>query len=338
MYQPSKISRAVSVLAITFASGFASAVVGGAQDHASENTSTAARQETNSPQSPVEILTPTDGVDFRPYLNVLVRDVRKKWYASMPEAALKGEKGEAVIRFQIESNGNAEGVVLETSSGKDVFDETAIQAIRDASPFQPLPATFKHPPITLRFVFYYNVRPPTGTTDAAAADCDAVPSATHAEGPFDRLEVLAFVSHNFDVTYAEKIICQRGIDFSPDAATLETFRIYNVQPALVATIGKLKPKTIDLPSPDRDRAYNSLTLALSDVRERATESRRCGLQARAPVSRRFSKSAFVICRLSSSDTEAVSGSRRTGTPVFGNLARRRGSIRGTRRGASLCGT
>jgi len=267
MYQPSKISRAVSVLAITFASGFASAVVGGAQDHASENTSTAARQETNSPQSPVEILTPTDGVDFRPYLNVLVRDVRKKWYASMPEAALKGEKGEAVIRFQIESNGNAEGVVLETSSGKDVFDETAIQAIRDASPFQPLPATFKHPPITLRFVFYYNVRPPSPTTDAAAADCDAVPSATPAEGPFDRLEVLAFVSHNFDVTYAEKIICQRGIDFSPDAATLEAFRIYNVQPALVATIGKVKPKTINIPSPDRDRAYNSLTLALSDVRE-----------------------------------------------------------------------
>ena len=69
------------------------------------------------------------------------------------------------------------------------------------------------------------------------------------------------------MTYAEKVICQRGIDFTPDAATLETFRIYNVQPALVATIGKVKPKTIDIPSPDRDRAYNSLTLALSDVRD-----------------------------------------------------------------------
>jgi tetratricopeptide (TPR) repeat protein len=81
------------------------------------------------------------------------------------------------------------------------------------------------------------------------------------------LEVLAFVSHNFDVTYAEKIICQRGIDFIPDAATLETFRIYNVPPPLVATIGKVKPKTTNIPSPDRDRAYNTLTLALSDVRE-----------------------------------------------------------------------
>jgi TonB family protein len=266
MHRSFSIRRAVGVLAIAVASAFATETVGRAQYHAQESTS-ARRQETNSPQSPVEILTPTDGVDFGPYLNVLVRDVRKKWYASMPEAALKGEKGEATIRFRIESNGNAEDVVLETSSGKDVFDQAAIQAIRDASPFQPLPATFKRPPITLRFVFYYNVRPPSPTTDAVAADCDVVPSATPAEAPFDRLELLGFVSHNFDVAYAEKIICQRGIDFSPDAGTFDSFRIYNVPPALVATIGKVKPKTISLPSPDRDRAYKSLTLALSDVRE-----------------------------------------------------------------------
>ncbi len=264
MHRSLRICRTVGILAITVVLAFVSAVVSRAQDQ--ESTS-APRQETNSPQSPVEILTPTDGVDFRPYLNVLVRDVRNKWYASMPEAALKGEKGKAVIQFRIESNGNAEGVVLETSSGKNVFDVAAIHAIRDASPFQPLPVTFKHPPITLRFVFYYNVRPPSPTADAVAADCDVVPSATPAEGPFGRLELLAFVSHNFDVAYAEKIICQRGIDFTADAATLETFRIYGVQPALVATIGKVKPKTINVPSPDRDRAYNSLTLALSDVRE-----------------------------------------------------------------------
>ena len=82
-----------------------------------------------------------------------------------------------------------------------------------------------------------------------------------------RLGLLGFVSHNFDVAYAEKIICQRGIDFSPDAETFDSFRIYNVPPALAATIAKVKPKTMSLPSPDRDRAYKSLTLALSDVRE-----------------------------------------------------------------------
>jgi TonB family protein len=215
----------------------------------------------------VQILTPTDGVDFSLYLNNLVREVRNKWYASMPEAALRGEKGEAIVLFRIHSNGEVDDVLVERNSGNDLLDQAAIQAIRNASPFHPLPTAFKRPSIALRFAFYYNVRPPTRTTDPPAADCDAVPSATQPEGPFDRLEVLAFVSHNFDVTYAEKIICQRAIDFASDAATLETFRIYGVQPALVATIGKVKPKTINVPSPDRDQAYNSLTLALSDVRE-----------------------------------------------------------------------
>jgi TonB family protein len=267
MYQPPKMSRTVSVLALMFASGFANGSLIHAQNRAPEANSTSAREATGPSENGVQILTPTDGVDFAPYLNVLVRDVRKKWYASMPEAALKGEKGEAIVLFRILSNGEAKDVWFERNSGNEVLDQAAIQAVRNASPFDPLPIAFKRPSIALRFVFYYNMRPETGTTGAAPADCDAVTSDTPAEAPFDRLEVLAFVSHNFDVTYAEKVICQRGIDFTPDAATLETFRIYNVSPPLVATIGKVKPKRTNAPSPDRDRAYNSLTLALSDVRE-----------------------------------------------------------------------
>jgi TonB family protein len=267
MSRPSNIRRAVSVLALMFTSGFASGAISRAQDRAPESTSSTARQATSASQSGVQILTPTDGVDFSLYVNTLVREVRNKWYASMPEAALKGEKGEAIVLFRILSNGEVKDVWFERNSGNDVLDQAAIQAVRNSSPFHPLPIAFKRPSIALRFIFYYNVRPPTVTTDAAAADCDAVPNATQPEGPFDRLEMLAFVSHNFDVAYAEKIICQRGIDFTADAATLETLRIYGVQPALVTTIGKVKPKTINVPFPDRDRAYNSLTLALSDVRE-----------------------------------------------------------------------
>jgi TonB family protein len=267
MLQPSNTRRAVSVLALVFASGFTNGSLSHAQDHAPEATSTAVPQTTSASQNNVQILTPTDGVDFKPYLNVLVRDVRKQWYASMPEAALKGEKGEAIVVFRILSNGEAKDVWLERNSGNDVLDQAAIQAIRNASPFHPLPIDFKGSSITLRFIFCYNMRPETGTTVAAPADCDVAPNAIPAEAPFDRLELLAFVSHNFDVTYAEKIICQRGIDFTPDAGTLETFRIYNVPPPLVATIGKLKPKTTNIPPPDRERAYNSLTLALSEVRE-----------------------------------------------------------------------
>ena len=267
MYPPPNIRRAVSVLALMFASAFASGAISHAQGHPPEVTSTAAPQATSASQNGVQILTPTNGVDFSLYLNTLAKEVRNRWYASMPETALKGERGEAIVLFRILSNGEVKDVSLERNSGNDVLDQAAIQAVRNASPFHPLPIAFKGPLIGLRFIFYYNMRPETGTTVAAPTDCDAASNATPAEAPFDRLEVLAFVSHNFDVTYAEKVICQRGIDFTPDAATLETFRIYNVPPPLVATIGKVKPKTISVPSPDRDRAYNSFTLALSDVRE-----------------------------------------------------------------------
>ena len=130
-----------------------------AQDHASENTSTAALQAASASQNGVQILTPTDGVDFSLYLNTLTKEVRNKWYASMPEAALKGEKGEAIVLFRIHSNGEADDVLVERNSGNDALDQAAIQAIRNASPFHPLPIAFKGPSIALRFIFYYNMRP-----------------------------------------------------------------------------------------------------------------------------------------------------------------------------------
>ncbi len=266
MYQPSNIRRAVSVLTLMFASGFASGSLSHAQDHAPDGTSTAARQATSASQNGVQILTPTDGVDFKPYLNILVTDVRRKWYTSMPQAALKGEKGEAIIRFRIESNGNAESVVLETSSGKDAFDETAIQAIRDSGPFQPLPQAFKGSSITLRFIFNYNVRPAPEETLTALADCGDIQNATSPEAPFDRLELLAFTSHTLDNTYAKRTVCRRGIDFNSDADALKFLQINGLPAVIARAVSQLKPKTINHPSAEAERAFVSLTLALEDER------------------------------------------------------------------------
>ncbi len=265
MLQPSNARRAVSLLALVFASGFANVSLSHAQDHPPEATSTAVPQATGASQNGVQILSPTNGVDFKPYLNALVQQVRRKWYASMPEAALKGEKGEAIVRFRIESNGNAEGVVLETSSGKDVFDEAAIQAIRDSGRFQPLPQTFKGPSLSLRFIFNYNVRPAPEETLAALADCGDIQNATSPEPPFDRLELLAFTSHTLDNTYGSRpsaavestsTPCGRGQN-----STIQWFASRDCEGGKRA-----KPKTINHPSADRERALVSLKLALEDER------------------------------------------------------------------------
>ncbi len=264
MSRLSNIRRAVSVLALTFASAFANGSLSHAQDHAPDGTSTAAPQATSSSQNGVQILTPTDGVDFKPYVNILVRDVRIKWYASMPEAALKGEKGEAVIRFRIESNGEVKDVSLERNSGNDVLDQAAIQAVRNASPFHPLPIAFKGPSITLRFIFNYNVRSAPEQTLAALADCGDIQNATSPEPPFDRLELLAFTSHTLDNTYAKQTVCRRGIDFNPDADAVKFLQVNGLPAVIARAVSELKPKTINHHSADRERAFVSLELALED--------------------------------------------------------------------------
>ncbi|HTU32197.1 MAG TPA: TonB family protein [Candidatus Acidoferrum sp.] len=110
-------------------------------------------------QGGVSILTPTNGVDFNPYLNRLVAIVRRNWFAVMPESALMGDRGVVSITFHINRDGSMPGIdpLMERTSGKEPLDAAAMSAIRTSSPFEPLPQEFKGPDIQLRFVFFYNL-------------------------------------------------------------------------------------------------------------------------------------------------------------------------------------
>jgi hypothetical protein len=110
-------------------------------------------------QGGVSILTPTNGVDFNPYLARLVAIVRRNWYAVMPESALMGDRGIVSITFHINRDGSMPVIdpVMERTSGKEPLDAAAMSSIRTSSPFEPLPQQFKGPDIQLRFVFFYNL-------------------------------------------------------------------------------------------------------------------------------------------------------------------------------------
>jgi TonB family protein len=210
----------------------------------------------------IKLLTPADGVDFNRYLTRIASVIKDHWYLAMPEVALAGGKGKATVLFQVRSDGGIENVTLETTSGKGSLDEAAIKAIRSSSPVDPLPAAFKGSSIELRFVFAFN-RPLDQPLPSA---CTALATGTPSAPPFDRLEFLAFAFANFDVPYAKRMICQRGIDFNPDSPTLQIFRINRVTPGLVETASNLKPRPASNPSPDRERAFATLQLALEDMR------------------------------------------------------------------------
>jgi len=107
---------------------------------------------------PLEVLTDTMGVDFGPYLQRVLHDVRLNWYNLIPESARAPlmKKGKLTIEFAILKNGTVAGMKLVATSGDVALDRGAWGGITASNPFPPLPGEFGGQYLGLRFTFYYN--------------------------------------------------------------------------------------------------------------------------------------------------------------------------------------
>jgi len=108
--------------------------------------------------SPVEVLTDTMGVDFKPYLDALMKTVRRHWYELIPESASM-KHGKVLLEFAVLKDGGVTGVKVVGGSGDVALDRPAYGSITASSPFPPLPPEFKGQYLGLRFNFYYNEEP-----------------------------------------------------------------------------------------------------------------------------------------------------------------------------------
>jgi len=63
---------------------------------------------------------------------------RARYYPA--EAKRQGLRGVAHVRFTVTSNGGLAGVSLARSAGSSILDEAALDAVRRAAPFPPIPA------------------------------------------------------------------------------------------------------------------------------------------------------------------------------------------------------
>jgi TonB family protein len=106
-------------------------------------------------QGALEILSDTQGVDFGPYLQRILQDVRENWYHLIPESA-EMKKGKLAIEFAITKEGQVADMRLVLSSGDVALDRPAWGSITASNPFPPLPNEFTGPYLALRFRFYYN--------------------------------------------------------------------------------------------------------------------------------------------------------------------------------------
>jgi TonB family protein len=107
---------------------------------------------------PLDVLTDTMGVDFGPYLQRVLHDVRVNWYNLIPESARAPimKKGKVSIEFAIMKDGTVEGMRLVSTSGDVALDRGAWGGITASNPFPPLPSEFGGQYLALRFHFLYN--------------------------------------------------------------------------------------------------------------------------------------------------------------------------------------
>jgi TonB family protein len=127
--------------------------------YAGENGDLGLGQRQNTARmGPLEITTDTQGVDFGPYLQRVLHDVKQNWYNLIPESAMAPllKKGKVTIDFAITKNGQVAGMRYLFGSGDVALDRAAYGGITASNPFPPLPSEFGGQYLGLRFTFYYN--------------------------------------------------------------------------------------------------------------------------------------------------------------------------------------
>ncbi len=160
------------------------------------------------PHSDVQILSDTMGIDFGPYLQRVVSQVRERWYSVIPESA-KGpmfKRGEVIVDFAILKNGGVAGLRIQKSSGDDSLDRSAFGAVTKANPLPPLPDNFSRPFLQLRFRFQYNPeKKPTGAapvdySGASISDIKILSDTMGTDfGPYTKRLVYAIREHWHDL-------------------------------------------------------------------------------------------------------------------------------------------
>ncbi|HTJ28938.1 MAG TPA: hypothetical protein VL346_00465 [Acidobacteriaceae bacterium] len=109
----------------------------------------------------VQVLSDTQGVDFGPYLQKVIRETYRTWDPLIPEEVNPPiyKKGQVEIVFTILPNGRLQphAMILTGRSGDVALDRAAWGAIEGAD-YPQLPSEFHGPYLQLRFRFEYNMR------------------------------------------------------------------------------------------------------------------------------------------------------------------------------------
>ncbi len=91
---------------------------------------------------------------FKPYMYNLQKKIRNNWTPENYKRNLK-----TTINFIIDKNGNLIDTKIKESSKVNSFDNKALEAIIESSPFGKLPKKHKQNTIQIEFTFEYRIHP-----------------------------------------------------------------------------------------------------------------------------------------------------------------------------------
>lgn len=90
---------------------------------------------------------------FKPYMQEVQNNIKQNW---QPPHSEKTEY--TTLLFTINRMGEIIGdIKIKDSSGRNDFNEAAIQAVRDSAPFKQLPEQYKEDTVSIDFTLHYNV-------------------------------------------------------------------------------------------------------------------------------------------------------------------------------------
>lgn len=100
--------------------------------------------------------------DFGPYMKRMQDKIKSNW-----QPPVKDKDAQIVVKYRIRKDGSLDSYGILSSSGSQDLDNAAIEALRAAAPFEPLPASFNKESILVQFTFDYQ-RPKTATQTVTA--------------------------------------------------------------------------------------------------------------------------------------------------------------------------
>jgi protein TonB len=90
------------------------------------------------------------GSRFGYYSNLVLRRIGEKWNtAGAPQLATP-----AIVTFDILRSGQTKNIKIYQSSGNPALDNSALRAVYEASPFDPLPGGFSGSQVDVELWFY----------------------------------------------------------------------------------------------------------------------------------------------------------------------------------------